>query len=210
MQLANYLARLSSEKNLAAPSVKVHRAAVCTTIRQLGGPSFSDDPLIKDLIRGAALQDASSPRRVPSWDLFLVLASLRSTPFEPIKQCSLKHPTWKTTFLVALVSGRRCSEVHGLSGLPSDVAYEPDGSMSLRSLPDFLAKNQSPDSPSPVMSIKSLTVILGLDDEDRTLCPVRSLKHYRKRTQSLRGDQRRLLLSWNENYKKDNRRSTIS
>ena len=100
--------------------------------------------------------------------------------------------------------------MHALSGLPSDVAFEPDGSMSLRFLPDFLAKNQLPGSPSPIISIKSLTSILAPDDEDRSLCPVRALRAYRKRTESFRSKRRRLLLSWNENYKDDIRRSTIS
>ena len=90
------------------------------------------------------------------------------------------------------------------------MAFEPDGSMSLRFLPDFLAKNQLPGSPSPVISIKSLTSILAPDDEDRLLCPVRALRAYRKRTESFRSKQRRLLLSWNETYKDDIRRSTIS
>ena len=53
----------------------------------------------------------------------------------------------------ALASGRHCSEVHALSGLPSDVAFEPDGSVSLRFLPEFLAKNQIPGEPSPVIFI---------------------------------------------------------
>ena len=208
--LANFLAFLSCVKGLSASSIKVHRSAVCTTIRQMGGPTFSDDPLLRDLVRGAALAEAKSPRRIPSWDLFLVLSALRLPPYEPLKQSSLKHLTLKTAFLVSLASGRRCNEVHALSGLPGDVAFEPDGSMSLRFLPDFLAKNQLPGSPSPVISIRSLSSILAPDDEDLFLCPVRALRAYRKRTKSFRSKQRRLLLSWNENYKDDIRRSTIS
>ena len=194
VDLANFLAFLSCEKGLSASSVKVHRSAVCTTIRQMGGPSFSDDPLLRDLVRGAALAEAKSPHRTPSWDLFLVLLALRLPPYEPLKQSSLKHLTLKMTFLVSLASGRRCSEVHTLSELPSDVAFEPDGSMSLQFLPDFLAKNQLPGSPSPIVSIKSLTSILAPDDEDRLLCPVRALRAYRKRTESFRSKRSCLLL----------------
>ena len=90
------------------------------------------------------------------------------------------------------------------------MVFEPDGSMSLWFLPDFLARNQLPGSPSPVISIKSLSSILAPDDEDRLLCPVRALRAYRKRMESFRSKQRRLLLSWNENYKDDIRRSAIS
>ena len=207
--LANFLAFLSCVKGLSASSVKVHRSAVCTTIRQMGGPTVSDDPL-QDLVRGAALAETKSPRRIPSWDLFLVLSALYLPPYEPLKRSSLKHLTLETAFLVSLASGRRCSEVHALSGLPSDVAFEPDGSMSLQFLPDFLAKIQLPGSPSPVISMKSLSSVLAPDDDDRLLCPVRALRAYRKRTESFRSKQHRLLLSWNENYKDDIRQSTIS
>ena len=165
--------------------------------------------LLRDLVRGAALAEAKSSHRTPSWGLFVVLLALRLPPYEPLKQSSLKHLTLKTAFLVSLASGRRCSEVHALSGLPSDVAFEPDGFMSLRFLPDFLVRNQLPGSPSPVISIKSLSSILAPDDEDCLLCPVRALRAYRKCMKSFRSKQRRLL-SWNENYKDDIRRSTIS
>eukprot|EP00745_Piridium_sociabile_P014347 TRINITY_DN2118_c0_g1_i2.p1 TRINITY_DN2118_c0_g1~~TRINITY_DN2118_c0_g1_i2.p1 ORF type:complete len:1001 (-),score=88.55 TRINITY_DN2118_c0_g1_i2:57-3059(-) len=211
LELANFLAHLSSEKNLSASSVRGHRAAVCTTIRQLGGRSFSDDPLLRDVVRGISLNEARSPRRTPAWDLFLVLSVLRDPPFEPIRDCSLKHLTLKTAFLLSLASGRRCSEVHNFSGLSKDLALEPDGSMSIRFLPGFLAKNQSSDSPSPTISIKPLdSGYLCPDDRDRFLCPVRCLRRYLKRTRSFRSTRRRLLLSWNENYTEDIRRSTIS
>ena len=176
----------------------------------MGGPTFSDDPLLQDLVRGATLAEAKFPRRNPAWDLFLVLSALRLPPYEPLKQCSLKHLTLKTAFLISLASGRRCSEVHTLSELPSDVAFEPDGSMSFHFLPDFLAENQLPGSPSPVISVKSLTSILAPDNEDRLFCPVRALQAYRKCMESFHSKRHRLLLSWNENYKDDIRRSTVS
>ena len=116
--LANFLAFLSCDKGLSESSVKVHRSAVCTTICQMGGPTFSDNPLLRDLVRGAALAEAKSPNRTLSWDLFLVLSALRLPPYEPLKQCSLKHLTLKTAFLVSLASDRRCCEVHALRGSP--------------------------------------------------------------------------------------------
>ena len=62
IHLANYLSHLFKERNLSASTVKVHRAAVSSTLRQLGGPSFSDEPLL------SAVVDQPSFRRprVPS------------------------------------------------------------------------------------------------------------------------------------------------
>ena len=114
-------------------------------------------------------------------------------------------PLASLVFLVALASGRKCSEVHALSGLPLDVASEPDGSFSLRFLPEFLAKNRSPGDPSPVILIKPLTSILCPDDEDRTLCPVRALRIYPRRICALH-----LFISWNKGYAQDIRRVAVA
>lgn len=83
-----------------APSPFGFGAAVSATLRQIGGPSFSDDPLLKDVVRATALQEAREPRRTPEWYVFLVLASLRNAPYEPLASCSLMHLTLKTAFLL--------------------------------------------------------------------------------------------------------------
>ena len=51
-------------------------------------------------------------RGIPSWNLSLVLHQLTKAPFEPLKEASLKHLTFKTVFLLALDSGKRRSEIH--------------------------------------------------------------------------------------------------
>ena len=127
--------------------MKVHRAAIRITISQLGGPFFLDDPLLRDRVRGTSLQEARTPRRTPAWDLFLVLSFLGVPFYEPLRECSLKFLSFKTASLASLALGRHCGEVHALSGLHENVPFEPDGSVSLCLLPDFLAKNQLPGSP---------------------------------------------------------------
>ena len=109
-----------------------------------------------------------------------------------------------------LASGRRASEINGLSGLPGDISRERDGSFTLRFLSDFLAKNQTPGSLSPVLRILPLTSILCPDDIDRRLCPVRSLRRYLRFSRAVKSDQRRLFVSHNPSHKGDIRVSTIS
>ena len=82
----------------------------------------------------------------------------------------------KTVFLVTLASGRRSSEIHALSGRTQDVAFEPNGAVSLRFLPEFRAKTQRPEDSFPIVVIPPLTSILTPDDPDVTLCPVRALR----------------------------------
>jgi hypothetical protein len=93
-----------------------------------------------------------------------------------------------------LASGRRCSEIHSLSGRPQDISLEPDGSFTLRFLPEFLAKNQNPESLSPLISIKPLAPFLSdVDDPELLLCPVRNLRRYLRRSRPLRHHHQRHL-----------------
>ena len=208
IDLANFLGSLASEGKATA-TLRVYRAAICTTLRQLGGPSFQEDPLIRDTLKGSAILEARSPRRVPAWDLNLVLTFLKGAQFEPLNSLDLKFLTLKTTFLLALATGRRVSGVNHLSGLFKDVGLNSEGSFVLKFLPEFLAKNQAPGSPSPSLTIPQLS---STSDPpiDITLCPVRALKRYRQVTRPMRGTRRKLLLSFNKSYHKDISVATIS
>ncbi|KAL8590051.1 hypothetical protein ACOMHN_034282 [Nucella lapillus] len=208
--LVNFLGHLSTSRSLSSSSVRGYRAAICTTLRQIGGPDFSEDPLLRDLLRGILAAKAASPRRVPMWDLFLVLNSLLVPPYEPLVSIQMELLSFKTVFLVALASGRRRSEIHALSGLSQDVGFHPDGSVSLQFLPEFLAKNQTPGSPSPAIIIRPLSTIVDKSEPDITLCPVRAVKYYWDRTRSLRTTQRRFFISLRAGRSKDISAATIS
>ena len=210
IDLANFLAFLFFDAKLASATVKSIRSAICSTLNQIGGPRLSEDALIRDTIRGISLQASSMPRRIPQWDLFFVLNSLLYSPYEPLVKCNLKYLSFKTCFLIMLASGRRASEIHGLGGRNEDVLRLEDGSLSLAFLPEFLAKNQMPGSPSPRILIKPLAPFSGHDAPESLLCPVRALLRYRKFTKSLRISQRRLFLSHNPHYLKDISKTTVS
>jgi hypothetical protein len=142
VELANHLAFLASSLLLSPAALRVRRAAIRTTLRQLDSRALSVAPISSD-VKGAALRSARAPVRVPACDLFLVLAFLRGPPFEPLESASWSDLSMKVLFLVCLASGRRVGEVHGLSGLSSDVAFEADGSVSLRFLPEFWRRTRS-------------------------------------------------------------------
>jgi hypothetical protein len=210
VQLAEFLAWLANEKHLSVSTVRGYRSAISLTIRQLGGRSFSDDPLLHDVVRGLALQQVSTRRAVPAWDLFLVLNVLKSAPFEPLSDITFKALSFKTAFLLALATARRRSEIHGLSGNKQDISFEPDGSVALRFLPEFLAKNQPVGSASPLVIVQSLSRKLDRQDKDRNLCPVRCLSFYLARSEPRRRGQRRLLVSLNEQRVQDIAAGTVS
>ena len=49
---------------------------------------------------------------LPKWNLSVVLNELTKAPFEPMKDTDLKHLIRIAAFLLALPSGKRCSEIH--------------------------------------------------------------------------------------------------
>ena len=129
-------------------------------------------------------------RNLPKWNLSVVLNELTKALFEPMKDTALKHLTLKTTFLVALASGKRRNEIHAWVANKvfnlrqwEKVALFPSS--------DFIAKNElareGSQSVSPV-TIPALTTIVDRQfKEDRTLCPVWALRYYLDQTKKLRG-----------------------
>ena len=101
----------------------------------------------------------------------------------------------KTLFLIALASGRRRSELHALRSDGPYMRFSRDeSSVTLKTDQTFLAKNQVPAfTPDPIV-IPALSKILGKDDVDLWLCPVRALRWYLKRTEKRRKSPSRLFL----------------
>ena len=141
----------------------------------------------------------------------MVLTFLREK-WEPLSSLTLQQLTYKTVFMIALATSRRVSALNFLSGLSHDIQFSSSGdnSVCLNLLPEFRAKNQAANVASDPIVVKSLCEILGPDDKDRCLCPVRCLKAYLRRTSALRGRRRKLFLSVNPNYSQDIRVATIS
>ena len=152
-------------------------------------------------------------RGIPSWNLSLVLHQLTKAPFEPLKEASLKHLTFKTVFLLALGSGKRRSKIH--AWLHKNIRHQSDWSkVSLYPSPSFLSKNQlakeGPDSVAPVV-IPALAPSLDRSLKgDRSLCPVRALRYYLDRTADLRQNKELVFVSFKKGFDRDISPATIS
>ena len=133
--------------------------------------------------------------------------------FEPIKEASLKHLTFKTVFLLALGSGKRRSEIHAWQN--RNIRHQSDWSkVSLYPSPSFLSKNQlakdGPDSVAPgVITALAPTLDRSLKS-DRSLCPVRALRYYLDRTSDLRQNKEVVFVSFKKSFDKDISLATIS
>ena len=117
--------------------------------------------------------------RPPEWNLSLVLRCLSQPPFEPLKLASDKHLTWETSFLLALATTKRVSELHCLSiRVRHSCSW---GSCTFSFLSDFVAKAQNP---SVSVCLFEEFSVLSLDDfvrgsrDELLLCPIRDLRKY--------------------------------
>ena len=205
--MADFLIFLFEEKKLLPASIKGYRSAIASTLKHLSSVDFSCHPVLSDIIRSMELEKPVISRVVPHWDLSLVLDSLKKSPFEPMSSCSLKCLTQKTVFLIALASGRRRSELHALSATPGSVKFSADkSSVELHFFPGFLAKNQLPSVAGVPLEIPALPG----SGPDITLCPVRALRIYMRRTKEFRRNRKRLFLSYVQAYDKEISASSIS
>ena len=186
--VADFLMYLFQDRKLQPNTIDGYRSAIAD---KLGNSSIniSKDENLTRLLDSFHRDRPKGRRGIPSWNLSLVLHQLTKAPFEPLKEASLKHLTFKTVFLLALGSGKRRSEIHAWQN--KNIRHQSEWSkVSLYPSPSFLSKNQlakeGPEGVAPVV-IPALAPTLDRSLKfDRSLCPVRALRYYLDRTSDLR------------------------
>ena len=123
------------------------------TLKLKTGNRIGTNPVLSELIRSFELQRSVQRCLTPKWDLSWVLTCLQKAPFEPLYKASNLHVTIKTTFLLALATAKRCSEIHALAMDANHLTFnQSDRSVSLIVQTGFLAKNQLPSiNPDPIV-----------------------------------------------------------
>ena len=209
--VADFLIYLFENRKLQPSTIDGYRSAIAD---KLGNSILSISKENLTHLLDSFHRDRPKGRRgIPSWNLSLVLHQLTKAPFEPIKEATLKHLTFKTVFHLALGSGKRRSEIH--AWLNKNIRHQSDWSkVSLYPSPSFLSKNQlakeGPDSVAPVV-IPALAPTLDRSlKSDRSLCPVRALCYYLDRTSDLRQDKELFFVSFKKGFDKDISPATIS
>ena len=104
--VADFLMYLFEEKKLQPTTIDGYRSAIAD---KLGDTTLniSKDHNLTRLLESFHRDRPKGRRGIPSWNLSLVLHQLTKPPFEPLREASLKHLTFKTVFLLALGSGKR-------------------------------------------------------------------------------------------------------
>ena len=209
--VADFLMYLFEDKKLQPSTIDGYRSAIADKLGDTTVNISKDDNLTR-LLESFHRDRPKGRRGIPSWNLSLVLHQLTKAPFEPLKEASLKHLTFKTVFLLALGSGKRRSEIHAWQH--KNIRHQSDWSkVSLFPSRSFLSKNQlakeGPGSVAPVV-IPALAPTLDRSlKSDRSLCPVRALRYYLDRTSDIRQDKQ-LVFVFKKGFDKDISPATIS
>ena len=210
--VADFLLHLFQDRQLQPGTIDGYRSAIAD---KLGNATInvSKDENLTRLLDSFHRDRPKGRRGIPSWNLSLVLHQLTKAPFEPLKEASLKHLTFKTVFLMALGSGKRRSEIH--AWLHKNIRHQSDWSkVSFYPSPSFLSKNQlakeGPDSVAPVVIPALAHTIDKSLKGDRSLCPVRALRYYLDRTSDLRQNKELVFISFKKGFDKDISSATVS
>ena len=169
-------------------------AAISTVHEKCDGVSPGAHPLATQFLRGVRRSRPSQKPLLPSWDLQMVLRALCEHPFEPLSRLSLRLLSLKTVFLLALASAKQVSELTALSVDPACLRFGEEGNVVHLVInpafqPKVLPRNYvsrplvlEAFSPPPHLSAEA--------EKHHNLCPVRALKSYVDRTESIRASDR--------------------
>ena len=210
--VADFLMYLFEDKKLQPSTIDGYRSAIAGKLGNTTVNISKDDNLTR-LLESFHRDRPRGRRGIPSWNLSLVLHQLSRAPFEPLREASLKHLTFKTVFLLALGSGKRRSEIHAWQH--KNIRHQSDWSkVSLFPSPSFLSKNQlakeGPESVAPVVIPAQAPTLDRSLKSDRSLCPVRALRYYLDRTSDLRQHKELVFVSFKKGFDKDISPATIS
>ncbi|XP_041441238.1 uncharacterized protein LOC121400955 [Xenopus laevis] len=123
----------------------------------------------------------------PPWDLTTVLHALQGPPFEPLASCSLKFLTWKMSFLLAITSAKRVSDIAALSQKEPWLILHQDR-VVFRTVPSFTPKVVSSFHINEEINLPSLCPRPSnvKEKELHKLDVVRAIRYYLDRSKSYR------------------------
>ena len=209
--MAEFLTHLFRDKERCVTTLAGYRSVLLNTLKDLAGTDFSENSQLKKLLTSFSIERPRSLRSLPQWDLALVMRRLTRSPFEPLRNAPLYAVSWKTAFLLALASAKRRSELRAFS---CKVLHPENwSSLTLRPLPEFVAKTEVPGRPDTRLQDVTLEGLASFADgleADRTLCPVRAVKIYLYQTKDIRLGRKELFVPYKPGAKQSIAPATIS
>ena len=145
-QIASFLYTRFDIHGLSLQTIKGYRTCLGSVLNRTGKAKVVLHKTISDMIASMELQRPRITPILPQWDLGIVLEVLSKSPYEPLREASLKHLTLKTVFLLAMASAARRSELQVLMFDQKYIQFKPKAAgVTLYFSPKFMCKNQKPN-----------------------------------------------------------------
>ena len=184
-----FLAELFHQEKASYSTLNAARSALSLYVTlENSVHSVGTQPLICRFLKGTFNLRPPQARYQDTWDVGIALKFLRR--LSSAKTLSLKQLTHKLCLLLALVSAQRVQTLHLLN---LDKMELKQSSVSFHV--DELLKHSRPGHHGFTMKLKAYP-------PDRRVCIVNYLRAYVKRTESIRGPERRLFISYTKPYGK--------
>lgn len=175
IQVADFLSGLFNS-GLQHRTIAGYRSMLSSVLSPINNVPVGQHPHIIRLLKGVFNSRPPKVKLLPEWDLQLVLNMLQNKPFEPLSQASLKLITYKTVFLMAICTFRRCSDLQSLKLGEGSVCVQKKGITFIR---HGLSKQDRQKHFGSKIFVPAFT-------ENAKLDPKRALYFYLKKTVSLR------------------------
>ena len=190
-KVADFLLYLRTQRQLSVSAVKGYKSMLASVFKYMFRDVF-EDPVLTDLLRAFEVEVPKRSLQQPPWDLDAVLKVLAEPPYEPMGKADFRALTKKTIFLLALSTAKRLGELQALS---ASVARN-DKDLVVSYLPEFRAKTETESNPLPrEYVVKSLSELVGGEEPEKFLCPVRAMRYYLDRTKAMAQRPRTLFVS---------------
>ena len=172
---AEFLTSLFHE-GLQYRTINGYRSMLSSVLPPIDNIPVGQHPYIIRLLKGVFNSRPPTVRLTPEWNLLKVLDMLQKPPFEPMKKCSLKHVTYKTIFLTAITTFRRCSDIQSLRVSEGNVSVRSGGIWFLR---QGLSKQDRPHHSGNRIFVPAFP-------SNKKLDPMRAIGIYLSKTETLR------------------------
>ena len=183
------------DNKLSYSAINTARSALSTILTIDGSKTFGTHPVVSRYLKGVFLNRQPVPKYNSVWDVSEVLRYLKT--LNPNQRISLKELTLKLVMLLSLVTTQRGQSIHMLDISGMNLTESSCTFLLLEHI-----KTSRPGNPGPSITFSRFT-------PDAEICPINTLTAYLQRTEGVRHDNTRLLLSYVKPFKPVSR-DTIS
>ena len=170
------------ESGIGYSAINTAKCAIGSYALFQGGQSLKDNQMVARFMKGVFNLKPPRPRYSDIWDVGKVLDYIRSIPVDA--DISLQDLTLKLCMLILLLSAQRVQTLHLLRIDNLDLQED-----SARFTVTDLLKQSRPGNCGVTICLKEYPF-------DKRLCVVQTLRLYLTKTGSLRGEEKRLFISY--------------